>query len=108
VVTHRSHKPTRCGSIPTPATSFIKKRKESFNLRKNAKFGLKVDCSDMPFEKALRIFRKKVDNSGLLKEVKERQQFVKPCIERKLAHSRAVKRWHKRLRMNRIQRNIPR
>jgi small subunit ribosomal protein S21 len=78
------------------------KRKESFNLRRNKKFGLKVDCSDMPFEKALRIFRKKVDNSGLLKEVKERQEFLKPSTERKLAHGRAVKRWKKYLRMNRV------
>ena len=56
----------------------------------------------MPFEKALRIFRKKVDNSGLLKEVKERQEFLKPSTERKLAHGRAVKRWKKYLRMNRV------
>ncbi len=76
-------------------------------MRKNAKFGLKVECGDMPFEKALRIFRKKVDNSGLLKDVKKKQEYVKPCTERKLAHSRAVKRWHKYLRMNRLQRNIP-
>ena len=71
-------------------------------MRKNAKFGLKVFCGDMPFEKALRIFRKKVDNSGLLKDVKERQEFVKPSTERKLAHGRAVKRWRKQLRMNKI------
>jgi len=56
----------------------------------------------MPFEKALRIFRKKVDNSGLLKEVKGRQEFVKPSTERKLAHGRAVKRWQKYLRMSRV------
>ncbi len=71
-------------------------------MRKNAKFGLKVECSDMPFEKALRIFRKKVDNSGLLKEVKEKMEYVKPCTERKLAHNRAVKRWQKHLRSQKI------
>ena len=52
----------------------------------------------MPFEKALRIFRKKVDDSGLLKEVKERQEYVKPAEERKLAKSRAKKRWQKKLK----------
>ena len=71
-------------------------------MKKNRRFGLKVECSDMPFEKALRIFRKKVDNSGLLKDVKERQEFVKPSTERKLAHGRAVKRWKKYLRMSKI------
>jgi small subunit ribosomal protein S21 len=65
--------------------------------KRQRSFGLKVECSDMPFEKALRIFRKKVDNSGLLKEVKERMEFNKPSIERKLAHGRAVKRWQKKL-----------
>ena len=66
--------------------------------KKTKHFGLKVECGDMPFEKALRIFRKKVDDSGLLKEVKERQQYEKPADKRKLAHNRAVKRWKKQLR----------
>jgi small subunit ribosomal protein S21 len=65
--------------------------------KRQRSFGLKVECSDMPFEKALRIFRKKVDNSGLLKEVKDRMEYVKPCTERKLAHNRAVKRWQKKM-----------
>jgi ribosomal protein S21 len=51
----------------------------------------------MPIVKALRIFRKKVDNSGLLKDVKDRMEYVKPCTERKLAHNRAVKRWQKKM-----------
>ncbi len=70
--------------------------------KKTKRFGLKVECGDMPFEKALRLFRKKVDDSGLLKEVKERQQYVKPAEERKLARGRAVKRWKKYLRTTKI------
>ena len=61
-------------------------------------FGLSVIVEDGKFEKALRLFKKKVEDSGLLKEVKDRQQYVKPCIKRKLAKSAAKKRWQKKLR----------
>ena len=61
-------------------------------------FGLTVLVEDGKFEKALRLFKKKVEDSGLLKEVKDRQQYVKPCIKRKLAKNAAKKRWQKKLR----------
>lgn len=74
--------------------------------KRTKRFGLKVECGDMPFEKALRLFRKKVDDSGLLKEVKERQQYEKPTAKRKLAHSRAVKRWKKQLRLQTLPKSL--
>ena len=58
-----------------------------------------VTVEDGKFEKALRQFKKKVEDSGLLKEVRERQQYVKPSIKRKLAKNAAKKRWQKKLRM---------
>ena len=61
-------------------------------------FGLTVIVEDGKFEKALRQFKKKVEDSGLLKEVKDRQQFVKPTIKRKLKKAAAKKRWQKKLR----------
>ena len=60
-------------------------------------FGLTVVVEDGKFEKALRQFKKKVEESGLLKEVKDRQQYVKPSIKRKLAKNAAKKRWQKKL-----------
>lgn len=60
-------------------------------------FGLTVVVEDGKFEKALRQFKKKVEESGLLKEVKDRQQYVKPSIQRKLAKNAAKKRWQKKL-----------
>jgi len=66
---------------------------------KNAKqtFGMKVVIDDRtPFDKALRIFKRKVDNSGLLREIRERQEYEKPSTERKLAKNRAKKRWQKK------------
>ena len=65
-------------------------------------FGLKVSVEDGLFEKALRTFRRKVDNSGLIKEIKEREAYIKPSIERKLAKSRAIKRWQKKQRLSRV------
>jgi small subunit ribosomal protein S21 len=60
-------------------------------------FGLTVIVEDGKFEKAIRQFKKKVEESGLLQEVRERQQYVKPSIKRKLAKNAAKKRWQKKL-----------
>ena len=49
-------------------------------------------------EKALRKFKKKILESGLIQEVRDRQEFVKPTIQRKLAKGRAKSRWKKYLR----------
>lgn len=60
--------------------------------------GRKVLVQDGNFEKALRKFKKKITESGLLQEVKERQEFVKPTVRRKVAKSQAKRRWQKHLR----------
>lgn len=60
-------------------------------------FGLKVIVGDMPFEKALRLFKKKVENVGLLKEVRDRQEYDKPTTVRKMKKNAARKRWLKKL-----------
>jgi len=46
-------------------------------------------------EKALRKFKKKIQNSGLLIDLKERETYVKPTTRRKLKASSAKKRWRK-------------
>lgn len=48
-------------------------------------------------EKALRKFKKKVAESGLLQELRERETYEKPTTRRKKAHNSAVRRWRKRL-----------
>jgi ribosomal protein S21 len=60
--------------------------------------GRKVLVQDGNTEKALRKFKKKITDSGLLQEVRDRQEFVKPTIRRKLAKSQAKRRWQKYLR----------
>jgi small subunit ribosomal protein S21 len=50
------------------------------------------------FEKLLRRFKKAVERSGVLQEVKDRQHYDKPSIQRKLAKSAAIRRHQKKLK----------
>mgnify|MGYP006269687405 CR=1 FL=1 len=57
--------------------------------------GRKVIVKDGNVEKALRKFKKKVSESGLLLELQKRETYTKPSVQRKLARSMAEKRWRK-------------
>lgn len=63
-----------------------------------SKKGRRVQVHDGNWEKALRKLKKKISESNLLQEVRERQEFVKPTAKRKIAKSQAVRRWKKHLR----------
>jgi small subunit ribosomal protein S21 len=65
--------------------------------KKEKVFGTSVSVEDGKFEKAMRQFKKKIENLGLLKEVKDRQHYEKPSVTRKLAKNAARKRWLKKL-----------
>lgn len=60
--------------------------------------GKRVIVQDGNVEKALRKFKKKISDTGILQEVRDREQFIKPTIKRKLAKSQAKRRWKKYLR----------
>jgi small subunit ribosomal protein S21 len=49
-------------------------------------------------EKALRKFKKKILETGIIQEVRDRQEFVKPTTKRKIDKSKAKSRWKKYLR----------
>ena len=67
------------------------------NYKKNKPFGLKVELDErLPFDKAIILFKRKVEDSGILNEVKERMEYNKPSIHRKIAKGRAIKRWQKK------------
>jgi small subunit ribosomal protein S21 len=59
--------------------------------------GLRVTVGDN-FNSALRKFKKKVDDSNLLEDVKKRMQYEKPTTERKRKKGAAKARLRKRLR----------
>lgn len=59
--------------------------------------GKKVIVHDGNVEKALRKFKKKVQDSGILQEVRQRQEYIKPTVKRKIAKNLAKRRWKKLL-----------
>jgi small subunit ribosomal protein S21 len=59
--------------------------------------GRSVQVRDGNVEKAIRKLKKKVNNSGILLECRNRQQYVKPSTKKKLAKNAAKKRWQKYL-----------
>jgi ribosomal protein S21 len=64
--------------------------------RKDRKRGLTVEVKE-DFNRALRTFSKKVQDSGILKEVKERMEYEKPAIRRQRMKKAARKRWEKQV-----------
>ena len=69
-------------------------------MSKNNKvgFGNKVIVGDMPLNVALRKFKQKVEDSGVLETVRARMFFEKPTTERKRKKGAARSRWLKQLR----------
>jgi len=57
--------------------------------------GRSVIVTDGNIEKALRKFKKKIANAGLLLELRDRETYVKPTTRRKTAKSLAKKRWQR-------------
>ncbi|MEW5771812.1 MAG: 30S ribosomal protein S21 [Pseudomonadota bacterium] len=55
-----------------------------------------------PFEVAMRRFRRAIEKTGLLTELRAREFYEKPTQERKRKLAAAVKRQHKRLRSQQL------
>ena len=66
--------------------------KDVVNCRGNT-----VTVTNDNVEKAMRKFKKKVLESGLLRELKERETYEKPTTRRKKAKASAKNRWRKKL-----------
>ena len=48
--------------------------------------------------RALRKLKKKIENAGLLKELRDRQYYQKPSEKRRIAKKAGIMRWKKRQR----------
>jgi small subunit ribosomal protein S21 len=59
-----------------------------------------------PFEKALRRFKKKIQDSGLLQELRDREFYEKPTTTRKRKKSAAKNRWQKELRKQALPKKL--
>ena len=65
---------------------------------KIALLGNKVIVGDMPINTALRKFKQKVDDSGILETLREKMFYEKPTSVRKRKKGAARARWLKKLR----------
>jgi len=79
-------------------------RKNKFNYRpkwdnkpKEQPKGLCVEVRNGDVNKALRIFKKKVQEAGIIQEVRERQFYEKPCNKRNRKKKAAINRHKKAL-----------
>ena len=64
--------------------------------------GITVEVKDGKFDRALRSFKKKVDENNILKDLRAKDSYLKPSMKRKLAKSAAKKRWKKFLDNNKL------
>ena len=55
-----------------------------------------------PFEVAMRRFRRSIEKTGLLTELRAREFYEKPTAERKRKKAAAVKRHYKRIRSQQL------
>lgn len=60
--------------------------------------GLTVEVRNGDFNGALRRFKKKVQESGILQELRDREYYTKPTEKRKKAKAAARARWLKQQR----------
>jgi small subunit ribosomal protein S21 len=65
-----------------------------------------VIVKDGNVEKALRKFKKKIQDQGLLIELKERETYEKPTTRRKRKKSAAKNRWQKQLRSQQLPKKL--
>jgi small subunit ribosomal protein S21 len=65
-----------------------------------------VIVKDGNVEKALRKFKKKIQDQGLLPELRERETYEKPTTVRKRKKSAARNRWQKQLRSQQLPKKL--
>jgi small subunit ribosomal protein S21 len=70
-----------------------KQRRNDDNFNKS---GLKVEVRNGDFNAALRRFKKKVQEAGIIQEVRERKEYVKPSTKRAKAKAAGRARWLKK------------
>jgi len=69
-------------------------------------YGRSVIVPDGNVEKALRKFKKKIQESGLLLELRDRVEYIKPNVIRKQKKKQAVRRWKKQLSSQQLPKQL--
>jgi small subunit ribosomal protein S21 len=73
----------------------------SLNIRSCLMPSVRVKENE-PFEAAMRRFKRTIEKTGLLTELRAREFYEKPTAERKRKHAAAVKRTYKRLKSQQL------
>ena len=87
--------------------------KKNYNNRNNNNnsqsfgHGLTVEVRNGDFTKALRIFKKKVMEAGIIQEVRDRQEYTKPSEKRAKAKAAGRARWMKKQRQMELDGKLP-
>jgi small subunit ribosomal protein S21 len=64
--------------------------------------GSTVEVKNDNFEKAVRKWKKKVQESGLMNDLREREAYEKPTVKRKRLKNLARRRWQKWLQSQQL------
>jgi small subunit ribosomal protein S21 len=73
---------------------------------RSRKRGLTVYVSYDNVEKALRKFKKKIQETGLIQELREKEFYEKPTTARKKARSQAKRRWQKKIEADSLPKRL--
>jgi len=76
---------------------------KNFQKHQPFKASLSVEVRNGDVNGALRKFKKKVQEAGILQEVRERQEYVKPSLKRSRAKSAGRARWLKKLEKQQLK-----
>jgi small subunit ribosomal protein S21 len=69
-------------------------------------YGRTVLIKDGNVDKALRKFKKKIQEDGLLNHLRDREFYEKPTAERKRRKSAAKNRWQKKLQSEALPKRL--
>lgn len=69
-------------------------------------YGKTVIVKDDNIERALRKFKKKVLESGLMQDLRDRETYEKPTTRRKRKKSAAKNRWRKQLAAQQLPKKL--
>lgn len=68
--------------------------------------GLTVVVTHDNVDKAIRKLKKKVQEAGLLQELREREFYEKPTTARKKAKNQAKRRWQKKIQADSLPKKL--
>jgi len=77
-------------------------KRSDHNSFSTNKSGLTVEVRNGDFNGALRKFKKKVQEAGIIQEIRDRKEYVKPSEKRAKAKAAGRARWLKKQAKDRI------